>query len=94
MRGKNERSNKDRSLEILEGAGYKCVWTPNGGSGWSWHIIGISGRDVILVHVRTGGWPTLMETVQMRLFITPANVRKLIHRWDKHQPPHLQVREL
>jgi len=76
--------NEHRSMAVLEAAGYRC--TRSAGSLGEWDVIGISGRDVVLVQIKTRDWPGAVEMEQLKMFVAPPNVRKLIHRWTDRRP--------
>jgi Holliday junction resolvase len=83
--------NEHRSIRLLEAAGYACC--RSAASLGAWDIIGIGSTDVVLVQVKTRDWPGSAEMETLRLFITPPNCRKLVHRWrDRQRIP--DVKEL
>lgn len=71
--------NERRSMKLLEATGYAC--TRAAASLGVFDIIGIGSTDVVLCQVKTRDWPSTEETECIRLFLAPANCRKLIHRW-------------
>jgi Holliday junction resolvase len=71
--------NEHRSIRLLESAGYACC--RSAASLGMWDIIGIGSTDVVLVQVKTRDWPGSVEMETLRLFTTPPNCRKLVHRW-------------
>ena len=75
--------NEHRSIAILQRDGYRC--TRSAASLGEWDIVGIGSADVVLVQVKTRDWPGAVEMESMRLFPTPGNTRKLIHRWRARQ---------
>lgn len=83
--------NEHRSLKLLEASGYRC--TRSAGSLGEWDIVAIGSTDTILVQCKTNRWPSPAEMETMKLFPTPANCRKLVHRWDDRQRMPL-VKEL
>ena len=83
--------NERRTMALLEAVGYCC--TRAAASLGAWDVIGIGAADVVLVQVKTNGWPRAEEIERLKLFRAPANARKLIHRWrDRVRMP--DVREL
>ena len=82
--------NEYRSIRILESMGYRC--TRAAASLGTWDIIGISCVDVVLLQVKTRDWPGSVEMEAMQNFPTPANVRKLVHRWrDRQRLPDVRA---
>jgi Holliday junction resolvase len=80
-----------RSMRLLEAAGYAC--TRAAASLGVFDIIGIGSKDIVLCQVKTRDWPGAEETETIRLFPSPPNARKLIHRWrDRERLP--DVREI
>jgi len=78
-------------MALLEAAGYQC--TRAAASLGAWDIIGIGSTDVVLCQVKTRDWPGAVEMEALKLFLAPANCRKLVHRWrDRARLP--DVREL
>jgi Holliday junction resolvase len=83
--------NERKSREVLEAAGYNV--TRAVGSMGCWDLIAIGSTDLVLCQVKTRDWPGMAETETLKMFPTPANCRKLIHRWrDRHRLP--DTREL
>lgn len=83
--------NERRSRQLLEAEGYAC--TRAAASLGVFDIIGIGGRDVVLVQVKSNAWPGTVEVEAMQEFPAPANARKLVHRWrDRQGTP--DVREI
>lgn len=81
--------NEHRSMILLEATGYRC--TRAAASLGTWDIIGIGSTDVVLVQVKTRDWPGLAEMETLKEFPTPANCRKLVHRWrDQQRMPDLR----
>jgi hypothetical protein len=39
---------------------------------------------VVLVQVKSGCWPSPAERAALAAVPCPANVRKEMHRWDRH----------
>lgn len=72
---KNER----RTMRLLETAGYRC--TRAAASLGAFDVIGIGETDVVLVQVKSNRWPRAEEMAALRRSPSPANARKLIHRW-------------
>jgi hypothetical protein len=75
--------NEHRSMILLEATGYQG--TRAAASLGAWDIIGIGSTDVVLVQVKTRDWPGLAEMETLKEFPTPANCRKLVHRWRDRQ---------
>jgi Holliday junction resolvase len=75
--------NEHRSMRLLQAAGYSV--TRAAASLGAWDIIGIGSTDVVLVQVKTRDWPGSAEMEILREFKTPANTRKLVHRWRHRQ---------
>ena len=71
--------NEQRSIAILEAAGYYCVRSHL--SQGVFDIVGISATDVVLVQVSTRDWKNGAEFEALRQFSCPANARKLMHRY-------------
>ena len=83
--------NEHRSMRLLEASGYAC--TRAAASLGVFDIIGVGSIDIVLVQVKTRDWPGSVEMETIKLFPSPANCRKLIHRWrDRQQTP--DVREV
>ena len=83
--------NEHRSMKVLEASGYQC--TRSAASLGEWDIIAIGSRDVVLCQVKTRDWPGSVETEQLREFVAPPGVRKLVHRW-RHRQRLPDVKEL
>jgi Holliday junction resolvase len=82
--------NEHRSIQLLEASGYKC--TRSSASLGVFDIIGVSSTDIILCQVKTRDWPGAVEMEALRLFETPDNCKKLIHRWrDRVRVPDIKV---
>lgn len=75
--------NEHRSRMLLETNGYRC--TRAAASLGAWDIIGIGSTDVVLVQVKTRDWPGSTEMETLKDFPSPANCRKLVHRWRHRQ---------
>ena len=83
--------NEHGSIRLLEAAGYAC--TRAAASLGAWDIIGIGSTDIVLCQVETRDWPGAVEMETLKAFPTPANCRKLLHRWrDRQRTP--DVREV
>lgn len=83
--------NERRSRDLLEASGYAV--TRAAASLGAWDLIGIGSTDVVLVQIKTRDWPSAMELEALKLFPTPPNAKKLLHRWrDRERLP--DVREL
>ncbi len=74
------RRNEHKSIRLLEAAGYHCV--RSAASKGAWDIVGLCSTDVVLVQVKTNGWPGTLEVEEMKNCPAPPNCKKLIHRWD------------
>jgi hypothetical protein len=83
--------NEYRSIRLLEAAGYQC--TRSGASLGVFDVIAIGSKDVVLLQVKSNRWPDEAEMEAIRLFPTPTNCRKLVHRWDDRERSP-RVREL
>jgi Holliday junction resolvase len=75
--------NEHRSMRLFESLGYECMRAA--GSHGVFDFVAIGPLDVILCQVKTRDWPSLLEMETIENFITPANCRKLVHRWRDHQ---------
>ncbi len=73
------RKREHRTIALLEAAGYYC--TRSAASKGMFDIIGIGSTDVVLIKVKSRDWPSATELEQFKLFPSPPNCRKLIHRW-------------
>ncbi len=83
--------NERRTIALLQAQGYSC--TKSGGSLGVFDVIGIGERDIVLCQVKSNRWPTPAEIEAIANFATPANCRKLVHRWkDRASAP--DVREV
>jgi len=71
--------NEQRSIALLERAGYYCVRSHL--SAGIFDLVGISATDLALVQVKTRDWPYSAEMEALRSFVAPPNCRKLIHRY-------------
>lgn len=71
--------NERRSRALQEVAGYAV--TRAAASLGAFNLVGVGSTDVVLVQVKTRGWPGAVEMETIRLFRCPANCRKLVHRW-------------
>ena len=71
--------NEQRSIALLERAGYYCVRSHL--SAGIFDLVGISATDLALVQVKTRDWPYTTEMEALRSFVAPPNCRKLIHRY-------------
>lgn len=71
--------NEQRSIAILEAAGYYCVRSHL--SQGMFDIVGISTTDVVLVQVSTRDWKNGAQLEALQQFVCPANARKLMHRY-------------
>lgn len=81
--------NEHKTIRLLEAAGYLC--TRAAASLGVWDVIGISATDIVLVQVKTNGWPGAIEWEQMRRFPAPPNARKLVHCWrDRARQPEVK----
>lgn len=74
------RNNEYRTIKVLEGAGYACVRAA--GSHGPFDVWGLCVTGIILVQVKTNGWPCAAERESLRDFPAPHNATKLIHRWN------------
>jgi len=83
--------NEHKSIRLLEAAGYSC--TRAAASLGVFDIIGVSPADVVLVQVKSNRWPGAGEMEAIANFATPANCRKIIHRWMDRRPEP-DVREI
>jgi hypothetical protein len=73
----------------LTAQGYAC--TKAAGSLGVFDVIGIGPDDVILCQVKSNRWPGAAELAAIANFATPANCRKIIHRWrDRQAAPDLR----
>ena len=80
-----------RSIAILEAAGYQC--TRAAASLGVFDIVAIGATDIVLCQVKTRDWPGSAEMEAIKLFPTPPNAWKLVHRWvDRRSMP--DVREV
>jgi hypothetical protein len=70
-------------MAILEAAGYRC--TRAAASLGVFDIVGIGSTDIVLVQVKSNSWPGSVESETIRMFVAPANCRKLVHRWRDRQ---------
>ena len=70
-------------MAILEASAYRC--TRAAASLGVFDIVGVGSTDVVLVQVKTRDWPGSVESEAIKLFLAPANCRKLIHRWRARQ---------
>lgn len=77
-RGKGSR-NEQRSIALLERAGYYCVRSHL--SAGVFDVVGIGKTDIVLVQVKTTNWPYSGEMEALRAFQAPANTKKLVHRY-------------
>ncbi len=83
--------NEYRTMRLLEAAGYQCC--RSAASLGVWDVVGIGSTDVVLVQVKSNDWPGSIEMQTLREFVSPPNVRRLVHRWrDRQRLP--DVREL
>ncbi len=83
--------NEHKSIRLLERLGYSC--TRAAASLGVFDIIGVGPADVVLVQVKSNRWPGADEMDAIAKFATPANCRKLVHRWrDRASAP--DVREI
>jgi Holliday junction resolvase len=83
--------NEYKSIALLEAAGYAC--TRAAASLGAFDIIAIGADDVLLVQVKSNRWPGRAEMSAIAKFATPANCRKVVHRWrDRRSEP--DVREV
>jgi Holliday junction resolvase len=92
MNSKRKGSRAEhKSIALLEAAGYRC--TRAAASLGVFDIVAISATDIILCQVKSNEWPRSAEMEAIAKFATPANCRKLIHRWkDRQAAP--DVREI
>jgi Holliday junction resolvase len=80
-----------KSIVLLEAAGYVC--TRAAASLGVFDLIAVGAADILLVQVKSNRWPGRAELEAIAKFATPANCRKLIHRWrDRRSSP--DVREV
>jgi hypothetical protein len=75
--------NEHRSMRLFETCGYTCHRMA--ASLGVWDFIAIGPNDIVLCQVKTGRYPGAVEMEQMKLFVAPANCRKLVHRWMPRQ---------
>ena len=71
--------NEQRSIALLERAGYYCVRSHL--SQGVFDIVGIGATDIVLVQVKTTNWPYSAEMEALRAFQAPPNTKKLCHRY-------------
>jgi Holliday junction resolvase len=82
--------NERRSIALLERQGYRC--TRAAASLGMFDVIGIGAADVVLVQVKSNRWPGCAEMNAIAKFATPANCRKVVHRWrDRQSEPDVRV---
>ncbi len=62
----------------MVGASYAC--TRAAANLWAWDVIGIGSADVVLLQAETRDWTGETEMETLRLFPSPPNRRKLVHR--------------
>jgi len=75
--------NEYKSIRLLESLGYNCIRAA--ASLGTFDIVAISQSDVILCQVKSNDWPGSTEMEYIRLFPSPPNSRKIIHRWRDRQ---------
>ena len=92
MNAKAKGSRRERqTIELLTAQGYAC--TKAAGSLGVFDVIGIGPGDIVLVQCKSNRWPSSSELAAIAKFATPANCRKIIHRWrDRQAVP--DVREI
>ena len=78
--GRKGRRNEHRTQHLLERLGYHTV--RSAGSLGPFDVVGISATEVVLIQVKTNGWPGTHEMETMREFPCPTGTRKVIHRWN------------
>ena len=71
--------NEQRSIALLERAGYYCVRSHL--SAGIFDLVGIGATDIVLVQVKTTNWPYSAEMEALQAFQAPANTKKLVHRY-------------
>lgn len=78
-------------MRLLESAGYCC--TRAAASFGVFDIVAISATDILLVQVKSNRLPSAPEIEAIKLFVAPANCRKLVHVWHdrKRLPRVLEV---
>lgn len=83
INAKRKGSNNElKTIRYYEKQGFQC--TKAGGSLGVWDIIAISANSVILLQVKSNGWPGTEETARCTNFIAPGFVTKIILRWDDY----------
>lgn len=75
--------NEHKSIKLLESLGYNC--TRSSASLGVFDVIGVSATDVVLLQVKTRDWPSSVEMESIKMFPSPPNSRKIIHRWKDRQ---------
>lgn len=82
--------NEQKSIEIFESAGYRVI--RSGGSFGEIDLVAINSQGIILCQVKTGRWTSPAEEESIRLFPSPSNTQKMVHRWDKYaQAPKVRI---
>jgi len=69
-----------RSIQVLEGSGYRCIRISGGAFG-EFDIIGLSSTDVMLCKSCRGKPPWAGTIAELRHVIAPPNTRRMVHRW-------------
>lgn len=95
-RGRVNTSRKGRRREhqsraLLEAQGYVVI--RSAASLGRFDLVAVGPADILLIQVKANRWPSADELAELRAFPTPANCRRLVHRWrDRQASP--DVREL
>lgn len=76
--------NEYKSIRLLESLGYSCI--RSAASMGPFDVVAISESDIVLLQVKSNDWPGSLEMESIRMFPSPPNSRKLIHRWRDRQP--------
>lgn len=85
------RRREYQSRRYLEAQGYTVI--RSAASLGRFDLVAVGPADVLLVQVKANRWPSARELAELRALPTPANCRRLVHRWrDRANVP--DVREL
>ena len=84
------RAREWKTISLLESLGYECVRAA--GSHGVFDVWACSKTELLLVQVKSSTAKiSPAEREQIRLFVAPANARKLVHTWTKRQmTPHVE----